>query len=55
VLSWQVVPADTAEIFSDADPQHAARAMQAMLAMRKLDFGALRAAADGHEDWTQAA
>jgi predicted 3-demethylubiquinone-9 3-methyltransferase (glyoxalase superfamily) len=46
-LSWQVVPTGMAEIFDDADPQRAERAMQAMLKMRKLDVAALRSAADG--------
>ncbi len=46
-LSWQVVPTGMAEVFGDPDPQRAQRAMQAMLGMRKLDIGALRAAADG--------
>ena len=46
-LSWQVVPEGMAELFADADPQRAARAMQAMLGMRKLDAAALRRAADG--------
>jgi predicted 3-demethylubiquinone-9 3-methyltransferase (glyoxalase superfamily) len=54
-LSWQVVPADSTAIFSGADPERAARAMQAMHTMRKLDLGALRAAADGQEDRPQAA
>lgn len=51
-LRWQVVPADTTAIFSDADPERAARAMQAMLRMRKLDLAELRAAADGREHRT---
>ena len=46
-LSWQVVPAGMEELFADPDPARAQRAMQAMLGMRKLDVGALRAAADG--------
>ncbi len=46
-LSWQVVPAGMEEIFADPDPDRAARAMQAMLGMRKLDVDALRRAADG--------
>jgi predicted 3-demethylubiquinone-9 3-methyltransferase (glyoxalase superfamily) len=46
-LSWQVVPAGMDELFSDPDPKRAERAMQAMLAMRKLDIAALRRAADG--------
>ena len=35
------------EVFSDADPERARRAMEAMLKMKKLDVEALRAAADG--------
>ena len=46
-LSWQVVPIGMDELFSDPDPARAARAMQAMFGMRKLDVAALRAAADG--------
>jgi predicted 3-demethylubiquinone-9 3-methyltransferase (glyoxalase superfamily) len=46
-LSWQVIPAGMDELFSDADPERARRAMDAMLQMRKLDIEALRRAADG--------
>jgi predicted 3-demethylubiquinone-9 3-methyltransferase (glyoxalase superfamily) len=46
-LSWQVTPEGIDEVFSDADPARAQRAMQAMLQMRKLDVEALRRAADG--------
>jgi predicted 3-demethylubiquinone-9 3-methyltransferase (glyoxalase superfamily) len=46
-LSWQVTPTGMDELFNDPDPQRAQRAMQAMLAMRKLDIAALHAAADG--------
>ena len=46
-VSWQVVPEGMDEVFSDPDPERAKRAMEAMLQMRKLDIGALRAAADG--------
>ena len=46
-LSWQVVPAGMEELFNDADPARAERAMRAMLQMKKLDIEALRAAADG--------
>jgi predicted 3-demethylubiquinone-9 3-methyltransferase (glyoxalase superfamily) len=46
-LSWQVVPTGMEEVFSDPDPQRAQRAMQAMLAMGKLDIAGLRRAADG--------
>jgi predicted 3-demethylubiquinone-9 3-methyltransferase (glyoxalase superfamily) len=34
------------ELFADADPGRAERAMRAMLGMRKLDIAALRSAAD---------
>lgn len=46
-LSWQVTPTGMDEVFSDADPSRAARAMQAMLSMRKLDMVELQRAADG--------
>jgi predicted 3-demethylubiquinone-9 3-methyltransferase (glyoxalase superfamily) len=46
-LSWQVVPKGMAELFEDPAPERAARAMKAMLGMRKLDVAALQRAADG--------
>lgn len=46
-LSWQVVPAGMQELFADADPERARRAMEAMFGMTKLDRAALLAAADG--------
>jgi predicted 3-demethylubiquinone-9 3-methyltransferase (glyoxalase superfamily) len=46
-LSWQVVPTGMEELFSDADPTLAERAMKAMLGMGKIDVAALRSAADG--------
>lgn len=46
-LSWQIVPRALEELLQDRDPSRAARAMQAMLTMQKLDVAALRAAADG--------
>ena len=46
-VSWQVVPQGMDELFAGSDPDRAQRAMQAMLAMRKLDLAELRAAADG--------
>jgi predicted 3-demethylubiquinone-9 3-methyltransferase (glyoxalase superfamily) len=46
-LSWQVTPKEMDELFTDADPERARRAMQAMLPMRKLDIETLRRAADG--------
>lgn len=45
-LSWQVVPAGIDELFDDADPGRAQRAMEAMFGMKKLDVAALYAAAD---------
>jgi predicted 3-demethylubiquinone-9 3-methyltransferase (glyoxalase superfamily) len=45
-LSWQVVPAGLEELFTDSDAGRAGRAMQAMLGMKKIDMGAVRAAAD---------
>jgi predicted 3-demethylubiquinone-9 3-methyltransferase (glyoxalase superfamily) len=48
-LSWQVVPRGMDEMFApDAYPARAARAMEAMLAMRRIDMAALERAADGH-------
>jgi len=46
-LSWQVAPSGMGEFFSDPDPERRRRAMEAMLGMKKIDVGALRAAADG--------
>jgi len=45
-LSWQVVPSELPSLIGDPDPGRAARALQAMMQMRKLDVAALRAAAD---------
>lgn len=46
-LRWQVVPSELPALLGDPDPQRAQRAMHAMLAMKKLDIGAIREAADG--------
>jgi predicted 3-demethylubiquinone-9 3-methyltransferase (glyoxalase superfamily) len=46
-LSWQVVPDGLGALMSDPDPARAGRAAQAMMAMKKLDLAAMRAAADG--------
>ena len=45
-VSWQVVPEGMAEIMTDPDQGRAARAMQAVLGMKKLDLAAIMAAAD---------
>lgn len=46
-VSWQIVPAQLGELLGDPDPERAARAMQAMLAMSKLDINAIARAAAG--------
>jgi predicted 3-demethylubiquinone-9 3-methyltransferase (glyoxalase superfamily) len=47
-LSWQVVPREMGDYLNGPDPARAARAMQAMLAMQKLDVAQLRAAYEGN-------
>ncbi|NGO10401.1 VOC family protein [Streptomyces sp. HC44] len=46
-LSWQVVPTRLIELVSDPDEEKAARAMEAMLKMSKLDIAPLEKAAAG--------
>jgi predicted 3-demethylubiquinone-9 3-methyltransferase (glyoxalase superfamily) len=46
-LSWQIVPAVLMELLQDKDPARAARTMQAMLKMQKLDIAALKKANAG--------
>jgi predicted 3-demethylubiquinone-9 3-methyltransferase (glyoxalase superfamily) len=43
-LSWQVVPANIAELLQGKDAEGGKRAMQAMLQMKKLDIAALERA-----------
>lgn len=45
-LSWQVVPAQLAELMADPDRSRAARGMAAMLSMEKIDLAALLAAVE---------
>jgi predicted 3-demethylubiquinone-9 3-methyltransferase (glyoxalase superfamily) len=45
-LSWQVVPAGMDDLMRDPDAERSRRAMEAMLAMQKIDIAALQAAAD---------
>jgi predicted 3-demethylubiquinone-9 3-methyltransferase (glyoxalase superfamily) len=46
-VSWQVVPAVLSTLLGDSDPDKAARATKAMLAMGKLDIAELRRAHAG--------
>jgi predicted 3-demethylubiquinone-9 3-methyltransferase (glyoxalase superfamily) len=46
-VSWQIVPRQLGEMLSHKDKTKSARAMQAMLAMQKLDIAKLQAAFDG--------
>ena len=46
-LSWQVTPVMLLQLLADADRAKAARVMQAMMKMIKLDIPTLQAAADG--------
>ena len=46
-MSWQIVPRVLGELLGDADRAKAARTMQAMLGMKKLDIAALRRAHEG--------
>ena len=46
-LSWQIVPTEMLELFTDADPKKSSRAMEAMLKMKKLDIAELKRAAAG--------
>jgi predicted 3-demethylubiquinone-9 3-methyltransferase (glyoxalase superfamily) len=46
-VSWQVVPRQLNEMLSGSDPEGAARAMEAMLQMGKINVGKLREAYEG--------
>lgn len=46
-LSWQIIPDALQEYLGDPDPKKAARAMQAMLKMQKIDIKKLADAHDG--------
>lgn len=41
-LSWQIVPIVLLDLLQDKDPEKAARVMQAMLQMRKIDIAQLQ-------------
>jgi predicted 3-demethylubiquinone-9 3-methyltransferase (glyoxalase superfamily) len=46
-VTWQIIPSVLGKLLGDKDPQRAGRAVQAMLAMTRLDIARLQAAADG--------
>jgi predicted 3-demethylubiquinone-9 3-methyltransferase (glyoxalase superfamily) len=46
-VSWQIVPTILDELFTDADPKKADRAMHTLLRMRKLDIAELKRAHAG--------
>lgn len=46
-LSWQVVPRILPELLTNPDPEKAARAMNAMLQMKKFDIAELKRASVG--------
>jgi predicted 3-demethylubiquinone-9 3-methyltransferase (glyoxalase superfamily) len=46
-LSWQIVPTVLSAMVSDPDPEKSARAMEAMLRMKKLDIAELKRAYAG--------
>jgi len=46
-LSWQIIPAELTRMLQDQDRARAARVMQAMMAMSRIDIAALQAAYDG--------
>ncbi|MET3920707.1 VOC family protein [Arthrobacter sp. UYEF20] len=46
-VSWQVIPSVLGQLIGGPDPEGSQRAMQAMLAMGKLDIAALQKAYDG--------
>jgi len=43
-VSWQIIPTALGELMQDKDPQKAAKVMQAMLQMTKIDIAALKQA-----------
>ena len=46
-LSWQIIPAALGEMLQDKDPEKAARVLNAMLQMGKIDIAGLKRAYDG--------
>lgn len=46
-VSWQITPKRLLELSTDPDPERAARAMDAMMQMKKVDIATIERAADG--------
>ena len=46
-VTWQIIPKVLPTLLGDKDPARSGRALQAMLAMKKLDIAALERAANG--------
>ncbi len=46
-LSWQIVPTTLPELLNHTDSKKSQAAMKAMMTMKKIDIGALKAAAEG--------
>jgi len=46
-VSWQIFPAALPQMMVDSDKAKAARAMRAMLGMKKLDIAELQTAYEG--------
>jgi predicted 3-demethylubiquinone-9 3-methyltransferase (glyoxalase superfamily) len=46
-VSWQIIPTRLMELLDDPDAERSQRAMNAMLAMKKIDIAALEQAAAG--------
>jgi predicted 3-demethylubiquinone-9 3-methyltransferase (glyoxalase superfamily) len=46
-LSWQIIPREMGELLGNPDRERAGRAMEAMLAMTKIDVAAMRRAFEG--------
>ena len=46
-LSWQIIPRALGEMLQDKDPEKAARVLNAMLQMGKIDIAGLKQAYDG--------
>ncbi|MDN5274804.1 MAG: 3-demethylubiquinone-9 3-methyltransferase [Candidatus Saccharibacteria bacterium] len=46
-VSWQIIPTALGELVGNSDPEKAARSMQAMMQMKKIDIAELRRASEG--------